>query len=93
MGFVVEGWDWSHGDKEGEPNFSAFIFESNTEGEKLCYTISLGKDIIEAKKDPEALAQLTKSMPLTNEGKFILLKTEMEESANGAGQEDQESEA
>uniref|UniRef100_A0A8C9Y9I6 Adaptor protein, phosphotyrosine interacting with PH domain and leucine zipper 2 n=1 Tax=Sander lucioperca TaxID=283035 RepID=A0A8C9Y9I6_SANLU len=34
MGFVVEGRDWSDGDEEGEPSFSAFVFESNTEGEK-----------------------------------------------------------
>ncbi|KAM9529121.1 DCC-interacting protein 13-beta-like isoform 4-T4 [Salvelinus alpinus] len=50
MGFVVEGRDWSEDDEEGEPSFSAFVFESNTEGEKICYTISLGKDIMEAKK-------------------------------------------
>lgn len=84
MGFVVEGRDWSDGDEEGEPSFSAFVFESNTEGEKvdtpnadvlfsrrgnmlteaqifidslsfclysqICYTISLAKDITEAKK-------------------------------------------
>uniref|UniRef100_A0A674ADI2 DCC-interacting protein 13-beta n=1 Tax=Salmo trutta TaxID=8032 RepID=A0A674ADI2_SALTR len=76
MGFVVEGRDWSEGTEEGEPSFSAFVFESNTEGEKICYTISLGKDIIEAKKDPEALAQLMKNMPLTNDGKFLLLDSE-----------------
>lgn len=35
MGFVVEGRDWSDGDEEGEPSFSAFVFESNTEGEKV----------------------------------------------------------
>lgn len=87
MGFVVEGRDWSDGDEEGQPSFSAFIFESNTEGEKvrasnahlllnseehvkscctndwrlrlilcfypqICYTISLAKDITEAKKVP-----------------------------------------
>ncbi|KAM6960562.1 DCC-interacting protein 13-beta [Aplochiton taeniatus] len=93
MGFVVEGCNRSQEDQEGEPNFSAFIFESNTEGQKICYTISLGKDILEARKDPEALAQLIKSMPLTNDGKFILLKTETGESDSGAGQEELESEA
>lgn len=36
MGFVVEGRDWSDGNEEGEPSFSAFVFESNTEGEKVC---------------------------------------------------------
>lgn len=35
MGFVVEGTDWSDGNGEGEPSFSAFVFESNTEGEKV----------------------------------------------------------
>ncbi|CAG08640.1 unnamed protein product, partial [Tetraodon nigroviridis] len=76
MGFVVEDRDWSGGDEEGAPTFSAFVFESNTEGEKICYTISLAKDITEAKKDPEALAQLMKNMPLTNDGKFLLLESE-----------------
>lgn len=35
MGFVVEGRDWSDGNEEGEPSFSTFVFESNTEGEKV----------------------------------------------------------
>ncbi|XP_019344846.1 DCC-interacting protein 13-beta isoform X3 [Alligator mississippiensis] len=34
----------------GEESMSAYIFESNTEGEKICYAISLGKEIIEAQK-------------------------------------------
>ncbi|XP_038561118.1 DCC-interacting protein 13-beta [Micropterus salmoides] len=93
MGFVVEGRDWSDGNEEGEPSFCAFVFESNTEGEKICYTISLAKDITEAKKDPEALAQLMKNMPLTNDGKFLLLEPETGDTTNGAGQEDLESEA
>uniref|UniRef100_A0AAQ5ZDS5 Adaptor protein, phosphotyrosine interaction, PH domain and leucine zipper containing 2 n=1 Tax=Amphiprion ocellaris TaxID=80972 RepID=A0AAQ5ZDS5_AMPOC len=93
MGFVVEGRDWSDGDEEGEPSFSAFVFESNTEGEKICYTINLAKDITEAKKDPEALAQLMKNMPLTNDGKFLLLEPETGDTTDGAGQEDLESEA
>ncbi|XP_062276038.1 DCC-interacting protein 13-beta isoform X1 [Scomber scombrus] len=93
MGFVVEGSDWSEGDEEGEPSFSAFVFESNTEGEKICYTISLAKDITEAKKDPEALAQLMKNMPLTNDGKFLLLEPETSDTSDGGGQEDLESEA
>ncbi|XP_053175540.1 DCC-interacting protein 13-beta isoform X1 [Scomber japonicus] len=93
MGFVVEGSDWSEVDEEGEPSFSAFVFESNTEGEKICYTISLAKDITEAKKDPEALAQLMKNMPLTNDGKFLLLEPETSDTSDGGGQEDLESEA
>ncbi|XP_056271765.1 DCC-interacting protein 13-beta [Pseudoliparis swirei] len=92
MGFVVEGRDWSDGEEEGEPSFSAFVFESNTEGEKICYTINLAKDITEAKKDPEALAQLMKNMPLTNDGKFLLLEAETGDTTNGA-EEDLESEA
>uniref|UniRef100_A0A672GAE2 Adaptor protein, phosphotyrosine interaction, PH domain and leucine zipper containing 2 n=1 Tax=Salarias fasciatus TaxID=181472 RepID=A0A672GAE2_SALFA len=93
IGFVVEGRDWSEGDEEGEPSFSAFVFESNTEGEKICYTMNLAKEITEAKKDPEALAQLMKNMPLTNDGKFLLLEPETGDTSDGAGQEDLESEA
>uniref|UniRef100_A0A3B3ZD47 DCC-interacting protein 13-beta n=1 Tax=Periophthalmus magnuspinnatus TaxID=409849 RepID=A0A3B3ZD47_9GOBI len=93
MGFVVEGRDWSEGEEEGQPAFSAYIFESNTEGEKVCYTINLAKDITEAKKDPEALAQLMKNMPLTNDGKFLLLESEMGNEPERVTQEDLESEA
>uniref|UniRef100_A0A8C6Q7M7 Adaptor protein, phosphotyrosine interacting with PH domain and leucine zipper 2 n=1 Tax=Nothobranchius furzeri TaxID=105023 RepID=A0A8C6Q7M7_NOTFU len=93
MGFVVEGRDWSDGNEEGEPSFSTFVFESNTEGEKICYTINLAKEITEAKKDPEALAQLMKNMPLTNDGKFLLLEPGTGDSNDGEGQEDLESEA
>uniref|UniRef100_A0A672LQX7 DCC-interacting protein 13-beta-like n=1 Tax=Sinocyclocheilus grahami TaxID=75366 RepID=A0A672LQX7_SINGR len=49
MGFVLQGSDWSNGG-EDQPSFSVFVFESNTEGEKICYTINLGKEISEAKK-------------------------------------------
>lgn len=35
MGFVVEDRDWGDGGEEGAPTFSAFVFESNTEGEKV----------------------------------------------------------
>ncbi|XP_061533988.1 DCC-interacting protein 13-beta isoform X3 [Phycodurus eques] len=98
MGLVVEGRDWSGSgsgddDEGGEPIFSAFVFESNTEGEKICYTMSLAKDITEAKKDPAALAQLMKTMPLTNDGKFLLLDAECSDTADGDGLEDLESEA
>ncbi|XP_008841354.1 DCC-interacting protein 13-beta isoform X2 [Nannospalax galili] len=57
----------------GEASLSTYIFESNSEGEKICYAINLGKEIIEVQKDPEALAQLMLSMPLTNDGKYVLL--------------------
>ncbi|XP_066561658.1 DCC-interacting protein 13-beta isoform X1 [Amia ocellicauda] len=73
VGFVVTG---PEGGGDPEPSLRVFVFESNTEGEKICYTISLGKEITEAKKDPAALAQLMKSMPLTTDGKFLLVDTE-----------------
>ncbi|XP_032078058.1 DCC-interacting protein 13-beta isoform X1 [Thamnophis elegans] len=76
----------------GEDGMSAYVFESNTEGEKICYTINLGKEIIEARKDPKALAQLISSMPLTNDGKFKLLNEQSEED-NAVHGEEQESEA
>ncbi|XP_076968014.1 DCC-interacting protein 13-beta isoform X2 [Tamandua tetradactyla] len=57
----------------GEESLSSYIFESNSEGEKICYAINLGKEIIEVQKDPEALAQLMLSVPLTSDGKFVLL--------------------
>ncbi|NWQ77432.1 DP13B protein, partial [Columbina picui] len=76
----------------GEESMSAYVFESNTEGEKICYAISLGKEIIEAQKDPEALAQLMKSVPLTNDGKFMLLNDQSEEDGT-LHEEGEESEA
>ncbi|RVE71585.1 hypothetical protein OJAV_G00053240 [Oryzias javanicus] len=93
ISFQLEEVYWSDGNGEGEPSFSAFVFESNTEGEKICYTINLAKDITEAKKDPEALAELMKNMPLTSDGKFLLLEAETGETDDGAGPEDLESEA
>uniref|UniRef100_A0A8C5U4C5 DCC-interacting protein 13-beta n=1 Tax=Malurus cyaneus samueli TaxID=2593467 RepID=A0A8C5U4C5_9PASS len=74
IGFVIH-----LSETPGEESMSAYIFESNTEGEKICYAISLGKEIIEAQKDPEALAQLMRSVPLTNDGKFMLLNDVSEE--------------
>lgn len=44
-------------------------------------------------KDPEALAELMKNMPLTNDGKFLLLEPETGDTDDGAGPEDLESEA
>lgn len=41
MGFVVEGRDWSEGEEEGKSSFSAFVFESNTEGEKVTVSVQL----------------------------------------------------
>ncbi|KAL1765528.1 DCC-interacting protein 13-beta isoform X1 [Sigmodon hispidus] len=34
----------------GEESLSTYIFESNSEGEKICYAINLGKEIIEVQK-------------------------------------------
>uniref|UniRef100_A0A2K5EMP2 Adaptor protein, phosphotyrosine interacting with PH domain and leucine zipper 2 n=1 Tax=Aotus nancymaae TaxID=37293 RepID=A0A2K5EMP2_AOTNA len=42
----------------------------------ICYAINLGKEIIEVQKDPEALAQLMLSIPLTNDGKYVLLNNQ-----------------
>ncbi|EMP29887.1 DCC-interacting protein 13-beta [Chelonia mydas] len=61
----------------GEESMSANIFESNTEGEK----------------DPEALAQLMMSMPLTNDGKFKLLNDQSEEDGAIPEERGEESEA
>lgn len=44
-------------------------------------------------QDPEALVQLMKSMPLTNDGKFLLLESETGDEAEAAGPDEQESEA
>ncbi|XP_077195831.1 DCC-interacting protein 13-beta isoform X2 [Paroedura picta] len=87
LGFVV-----CDAESPGENSKSTYVFESNTEGEKICYAINLGKEIIEARKDPEALAQLMSSMPLTNDGKFMLLNDQSEEDAavHGDGQEESE---
>ncbi|EOB01292.1 DCC-interacting protein 13-beta, partial [Anas platyrhynchos] len=87
IGFVVH-----LSETPGEDSMSAYVFESNTEGEKICYAISLGKEITEAQKDPEALAQLMKSVPLTNDGKFMLLNDQAEEDGT-THEEGEESEA
>ncbi|KAM4882712.1 DCC-interacting protein 13-beta isoform 4-T4 [Thomomys bottae] len=34
----------------GEASLSTYVFESNSEGEKICYAINLGKEIIEVQK-------------------------------------------
>ncbi|XP_041110119.1 DCC-interacting protein 13-beta-like isoform X1 [Polyodon spathula] len=90
IGFVVEGPEIS---EEMEPSLSAYVFESNTEGEKICYTISLGKELMEAEKDPESLALLMKSMPLTSDGKFLVLESETVGAAQNGAEEGLESEA
>lgn len=75
VGFVVCTSEASGGD-----SLSAYVLESNTEGEKICFSISFGKEISAAEKDPEALAQLMSSVPLSNDGKFVLLNVQSEDS-------------
>lgn len=75
VGFVVCTPEASGGD-----SLSAYVLESNTEGEKICFSISFGKEISAAEKDPEALAQLMSSVPLSNDGKFVLLNVQSEDS-------------
>ncbi|XP_075810259.1 DCC-interacting protein 13-beta isoform X3 [Microtus pennsylvanicus] len=69
----------------GEESLSTYIFESNSEGEKICYAINLGKEIIEVQKDPEALAQLMLSVPLTNDGKYVLLNDQPDGTGGSPG--------
>ncbi|XP_068133010.1 DCC-interacting protein 13-beta [Hyperolius riggenbachi] len=76
-----------------EESLSAYILESNTEGEKICCAINLGKEIAAAEKDPEALAQLMSSVPLSNDGKFVLLSEQPEEEGTPPCSEGLESEA
>ncbi|XP_014447379.1 DCC-interacting protein 13-beta isoform X3 [Tupaia chinensis] len=45
VGFVVRTPE-----STGEQSLSTYIFESNSEGEKICYAINLGKEIIEVQK-------------------------------------------
>ncbi|XP_069620572.1 DCC-interacting protein 13-beta isoform X2 [Ranitomeya imitator] len=68
----------------GVESLSAYILESNTEGEKICFAISLGKEIAAAEKDPEALAHLMSSVPLSNDGKFVLLHDQSEDDPDSA---------
>ncbi|KAM8942212.1 DCC-interacting protein 13-beta isoform 1-T1 [Lycaon pictus] len=75
VGFVVRTPE-----STGVEALSTYIFESNSEGEKICYAINLGKEIIEVQKDPEALAQLMLSIPLTNDGKYVLLNDQPDDS-------------
>ncbi|XP_048212720.1 DCC-interacting protein 13-beta isoform X2 [Perognathus longimembris pacificus] len=41
----------------GEASLSTYVFESNSEGEKICYAINLGKEIIEVQKAPDLLSE------------------------------------
>ncbi|KAM5332554.1 DCC-interacting protein 13-beta isoform 1-T1 [Glossophaga mutica] len=75
VGFVVR-----LPESTGGESLSTYVFESNSEGEKICYAINLGKEIIEVQKDPEALAQLMLSIPLTNDGKYVLLTDQPDDS-------------
>ncbi|XP_073413024.1 DCC-interacting protein 13-beta isoform X2 [Dendrobates tinctorius] len=89
VGFIV----CTH-EESGVESLSAYILESNTEGEKICFAISLGKEIAAAEKDPEALAQLMSSVPISNDGKFVLLHDQSEDDpGSGSCTEGLESEA
>uniref|UniRef100_A0A671RTW1 DCC-interacting protein 13-beta-like n=1 Tax=Sinocyclocheilus anshuiensis TaxID=1608454 RepID=A0A671RTW1_9TELE len=46
MGFVLQGSDWSNGG-EDQPSFSVFVFESNTEGEKVNRLMKERQQVIE----------------------------------------------
>ncbi|KAM4882709.1 DCC-interacting protein 13-beta isoform 1-T1 [Thomomys bottae] len=70
----------------GEASLSTYVFESNSEGEKICYAINLGKEIIEVQKDPEALAQLMLSVPLTNDGKYVLLNDQPDDNGGSSSE-------
>ncbi|XP_036153793.1 DCC-interacting protein 13-beta isoform X9 [Myotis myotis] len=74
VGFVVR-----LPESTGGESLSTYVFESNSEGEKICYAINLGKEINAVQKDPEALAQLMLSVPLTNDGKYVLLNDQPED--------------
>lgn len=74
FGFVV-----SIPEASGEKSLGAYVLECNTEGEKICYAFSLGKEITAAEEDPEELARIMSSVPLTNDGKFVLLNDHAEE--------------
>ncbi|GAA6075492.1 DCC-interacting protein 13-beta isoform X1, partial [Tachysurus ichikawai] len=43
--------------------------------------------------DPDALAKLMKSVPLSRDGKFLLLESETADAVNGEEDDDLESEA
>ncbi|XP_014635957.1 PREDICTED: DCC-interacting protein 13-beta isoform X2 [Ceratotherium simum simum] len=81
VGFVVR-----MPESTGGESLSTYVFESNSEGEKICYAINLGKEIIEVQKDPEALAQLMLSIPLTNDGKYVLLNDQPDDTDGSASE-------
>uniref|UniRef100_A0A6I8QNP9 DCC-interacting protein 13-beta n=1 Tax=Xenopus tropicalis TaxID=8364 RepID=A0A6I8QNP9_XENTR len=87
------GFVFSTPEASGEGSLSVYVLESNTEGEKICNAINLAKGISAAQENPEALALLRSSVPLSNDGKFILLNEQTEENGLMDGKEEPESEA
>ncbi|NP_001087772.1 adaptor protein, phosphotyrosine interacting with PH domain and leucine zipper 2 L homeolog [Xenopus laevis] len=87
------GFVFSTPEASGEASLSVYVLESNTEGEKICNAINLAKGIAAAQEDPEALALLRSSVPLSNDGKFMLLNEQTEENGLIDGKEEPESEA
>lgn len=74
-------------------NYTGGITGLDREGVKLQLLEAQQMVCFSSSKDPEALAQLMKNMPLTNDGKFLLLESETGDDTNGDGNEDLESEA
>ncbi|XP_078409883.1 DCC-interacting protein 13-beta isoform X1 [Cetorhinus maximus] len=71
IGFVARAPD-SLSQHKALPN--CYIFETNDDGVKICSIIDLGRKINQAERDPEALAVLMKSIKLSADGKFLLLR-------------------
>ncbi|KAG8439405.1 hypothetical protein GDO86_005570 [Hymenochirus boettgeri] len=88
------GFVFSAPEASGEESLSAYVLESNTEGEKICNAFSFAKGVAAAQEDPEATELLRSSMSLSNDGKFVLL-SEQNEASNGHidDKEEPESEA
>ncbi|XP_078091273.1 DCC-interacting protein 13-beta [Mustelus asterias] len=75
IGFVARVPD---SDTEKKALLNCCIFETNDDGVKICSIIDLGKKINQAERDPEALAVLMKSIKLSADGKFLLLRQQMD---------------
>lgn len=67
----------------------AALFKHNSSFTSLSFSVPC----VVLCQDPDALAELMKSVPLTSDGKFLLLESETGEAANGEGEDDLESEA
>ncbi|XP_072328049.1 DCC-interacting protein 13-beta isoform X2 [Scyliorhinus torazame] len=63
---------------ESKALLNCCIFETNDDGDEICSIIDLGRKINQAERDPEALAALMKSIKLSADGKFLLLRQQMD---------------